>query len=142
MLKSTLQIPELQLFRFYWNLIVFSAVMDRRLESRTQKSHGVIGETQQQRQNNSDREGVPWSYTCSFCSQEYRSKMDLVQHYCREHQVPHYKCDYCGQIFRKRQNMETHRRIHTGEKPYKCRLCQGSFTAMSGLKYHMNKNHT
>lgn len=82
-------------------------------------------------------------YWCVVCNKSLQNK-NLYEYHVNAHAgVRPFECEICNRKFGSKQVLQTHQRLHSGERPFKCTKegCDRSFTARSGLVYHMNKHH-
>ncbi|XP_069550684.1 uncharacterized protein [Brachyistius frenatus] len=77
------------------------------------------------------------SLDCSFCSERFLSREDLIVHRANHTGESPVLCSLCGKSFVNKTTLSIHMRIHTGEKPYACPQCGKRFTQNGSLKIHL-----
>ncbi|KAI5635068.1 hypothetical protein NE865_12186 [Phthorimaea operculella] len=74
--------------------------------------------------------------TCEVCSQNFRSRMELVAHSRTHTNMPTHTCSVCAHPFRTLSMLTEHARVHSGERPYPCDICGVAFRRSTAMRNH------
>lgn len=85
--------------------------------------------------------GVEMIHECEVCGKTFKTSTGLSLHRKR-HSERHFQCTLCPKNYINRTELKVHtERIHTKKCKVICSTCNASFTSISTLRFHENKEH-
>lgn len=82
----------------------------------------------------------PKPYKCDLCQKSFAKRTQLSGHLISHSDSRPYACKKCGKRFKHKQNVKNHVETHKKEVDLTCKLCQKTFPRESRLRYHMRSH--